>query len=71
MRDDGHTVLILARTGTTKFLGGLFRGVNSCLGGLHHNIFGWIVLRCVMMDGLYKFWRELALPNFGVHCFEE
>ncbi len=26
------------------FLGGLFRGVNSDFGGLHHNIFGWIYL---------------------------
>ncbi len=41
---DGLTVLNLAGTGTTKFSGGLFRGVNSYFGALHNNIFGWIVL---------------------------
>jgi len=35
MSGDGQTVLNLAGTGTTKFSGGLFRGVNSdYFGGL-------------------------------------
>ena len=49
--------MVMDRQTTTKISGGLFRGVNSyfggtapqyfwvdILGGLHHNIFGWIVL---------------------------
>ena len=39
MGDDGPTVLNLAGIGTRKFSGGLFCGVNSYFGGLHHNIF--------------------------------
>ena len=45
MGGDGQTVLDLAGTGTTIFSGGLFRGETHILGGLNHNIFGWIVWR--------------------------
>ena len=36
---DGQTVLNFAGTGTAKFSGGLFRGVNSCFGGTGITIF--------------------------------
>jgi len=39
MGGDGKTVLKLAGTSTTKFSGGLFRGVNSYFGGTGTTIF--------------------------------
>jgi hypothetical protein len=42
MGGDGQTVLNFAGTGTTIFLGGLFRGVNSYFGGIAPQYF-WVV----------------------------
>ena len=48
MGGDGQTVLNFAETGTTKFLVGLFRGVNSYFGGLAPQYF-WV--DCLPMGG--------------------
>jgi hypothetical protein len=43
MGGDGQIVLNFPGSGTTKFSGGLHRGVNSyILGDWHHKNFGWL-----------------------------
>ncbi len=49
--DDGQTVLNFAGTGTTKFSGGLLRGVNSYYWPLTMVIIGWIVSRSELRFG--------------------
>jgi len=66
----GKTVLNLAGTGTTKFLGGLFRGVNSYyFGGLAPQYIWLVGSWWVVTERLFWIMRELALHNFRADCF--
>jgi|688.fasta_scaffold426085_2 hypothetical protein len=50
MGSDGQAVLNFAGSGTTKFSGGLFQGVNSYFGGLAPHYF-WVDCFAMGSDG--------------------
>ena len=61
MGSDGQTVLILAGTGTTKFSGRLFPGVNSYFGDC----------TTIFLGGFFWMVTDRPLQKFWVDCFEE